>query len=99
MEYSTDQVRFLAREEGTEVNLREKELRASGAVVAGNQQRAAGTYDYILTAEVRGLSVASNQGQSEYFLVAFKLVDFNDMLIWENQYEFKKAGKASAVYR
>ncbi len=99
MEHGAGKVRFLAREEGTEVNLREQELRASGAVVPGNQQRAAGTYDYILTAEVRGLSVASGKGQSEYFLVAFKLVDFNDMLLWENQYEFKKAGRVNRVYR
>ncbi len=99
MQHGAGKVRFLAREEGTEVNLREQELRASGEVVSGNQQRAAGTYDYILTAEVRGLSVASNKGQSEYFLVAFKLVDFNDMLLWENQYEFKKAGRVNRVYR
>ncbi len=99
MQHGAGKVRFLAREEGTEVNLREQELRASGEVVSGNQQRAAGTYDYILTAEVRGLSVASGKGQSEYFLVAFKLVDFNDMLLWENQYEFKKAGRVNRVYR
>ena len=99
MQYAQKKVRFLARDVGTDVNLREQELRARGEVVPGNQKRAAATYDYILTAEVRGISAASRKGQSEYFLVAFKLVDFNDMLVWEDQYEIKKEGAESPVYR
>lgn len=99
MSYAPDKVRFLARDVGTEVNLREQELRESGQVRAGSQPRHAHTYDYILTAEVRGISAAGNKARSEYFLVAFKLVDFDDLLLWENQYEIKKEGTVNRIYR
>lgn len=57
------------------------------------------TYDYILTAELQGIAMSGSKGQSDYFLVSFQLVGKNDMLLWENQYEIKKEGKESAVYR
>ena len=29
----------------------------------------------------------------------FRLVDFKDILVWESQYEIKKEGRESGVYR
>lgn len=101
-QYATDKVRFLARDAAAKVNEREQELRESGAVEPGGTAstgRLGATYDYVLTAEVRGISTSSKQGQSDYFLVAFKLVDFRDILLWESQYEVKKEGRESAIYR
>lgn len=101
-QYVTDKVRFLARDAAAKTNEREQELRESGAVQPGGTvvtRRVGATYDYVLTAEVRGISTANTQGQSDYFLVAFKLVDFQDMLLWENQYEVKKEGRESSIYR
>src|SRR5262249_50057683 len=98
MQYSSDKVRFLARDVSWDANKKEEELRKQGEVQPGTA-RQAGTYDYILTAEVRGISEASRKGRSEYFLVAFKLVDMNDLLLWEDQYEIKKQGNDNSVYR
>jgi hypothetical protein len=98
MSYAPDKVRFLARDVGFETSKREEQLRAQGEVRAG-RPRSAHTYDYILTAEVRGISAAGGGAQSEYYLVAFKLVDYDDLLVWENQYEVKKEGRPHRVYR
>jgi len=98
MQYSSDKVRFLARDVGWDANKNEQQLRKEGEVQQGAARQAA-TYDYILTAELRGISSASNKGRSEYFLVAFKLVDMNDVLLWEDQYEIKKQGTDNSVYR
>ena len=98
MQYATGKVRFLARDVGWETSKYEEELRRAGEVQPGETRQAA-TYNYILTAELRGISSASEKGRSEYFLVAFKLVDMHDILLWENQYEIKKQGTDSPVYR
>jgi len=98
MQYSSDKVRFLARDVGWDTNKYEEQLRKQGEVQPGAARNAA-TYDYVLTAELRGISEASRKGRSEYFLVAFKLVDMNDVLLWEDQYEIKKQGNDSTIYR
>lgn len=98
MQYSSDKVRFLARDVGWDANKYEEQLRKQGEVQPG-APRSAATYDYILTAELRGISEASHKGRSEYFLIAFKLVDQNDLLLWEDQYEIKKQGNDSTIYR
>ena len=98
MQYSSNKVRFLARDASWNTNNYEQQLRKEGVVQPGAARNAA-TYDYILTAELRGISEASNRGRSEYFLVAFKLVDMNDILLWEDQYEIKKQGHDSSIYR
>lgn len=102
MQYAPGKVRFLARDAAAKANEREQELRESGAVQPGGTAatgRVGATYDYVLTAEVRGISTSSKRGQSDWFLVAFKLVDFQDVLLWENQYEVKKEGRENAIYR
>jgi len=98
MQYGGSRVRFLARDVGWGANKTEVDLRKAGEVQDGSARNAA-TYDYLLTAEVRGISGANSLGRTEYFLVAFKLVDFNDVLVWENQYEVKKEGKENTIYR
>ena len=98
MQYSSDKVRFLARDAGWNTNKYEQQLRKEGEVQPGAAREAA-TYDYILTAELRGISSSSKKGRSEYFLIAFKLVDMNDVLLWEDQYEIKKQGHDNSVYR
>ncbi|MDD5262587.1 MAG: hypothetical protein PHD76_12145 [Methylacidiphilales bacterium] len=102
MQYAAGKVQFLARDAASQTNEREQRLRESGAVESNgtaDTTRVAATYDYILTAELQGISTATSQGQSDYFLIAFKLVNFKDVLVWENQYEIKKEGRESGVYR
>jgi PBP1b-binding outer membrane lipoprotein LpoB len=98
MQYNSSQVRFLARDVSWNVNNNEQALQKRNEVMPGTPRQAA-TYDYILTAELRGISASSQAGRSEYFLVAFKLVDINDVLVWENQYEIKKQGNDHTIYR
>jgi len=92
-------VRFLARDAGAAVSTAEQQMRDAGQVRAGGAKRDAHTYDYILTAEVRGISAAAREGRSEYFLVAFKLINVDDLLLWEDQYEVKKEGRDAVIYR
>ncbi len=102
MQYTSGKVQFLARDASAKTNEREQELRESGTVQGGGTAasgRKGATYDYLLTAELQGISASSGKGQSEYFLISFKLVDYSDVLVWENQYEIKKEGRESAVYR
>lgn len=99
MQYSNSKVRFLARDASWTANNEEQHMRQTNQVQQGNAVRNAATYDYLLTAEVRGISGSSSKGRNEYFLVAFKLVDMNDILLWEDQYEFKKQGHDSTIYR
>jgi hypothetical protein len=101
-QYAAGRVLFLARDASAAVNEREQELRESGAVDGGGTDvkgRKGATYQYILTAELQGISAGNSQGMSEYFIVSFKLVDYRDLLVWESQYEIKKEGRESAVYR
>lgn len=102
MQQAGGRIRFLARDAAAAANEREQALREAGSVQPGGTAttgRRAATYDYLLTAELQGIATASREGKSDYFLVSFKLVDFNDLLVWENQYEIKKEGRESGVYR
>ena len=98
MQYTSNKVRFLARDASWNQNNAEQLMRQRGEVTQGATRNAA-TYDYLLTAELRGISGANSSGRTEYFLVAFKLVDFNDVLVWESQYEIKKVGYENTIYR
>jgi PBP1b-binding outer membrane lipoprotein LpoB len=102
MEYGGGKVRFLARDAAAKTNEREQQLRESGAVQSGGTaggKRVGATYDYVLATELQGIATATREGKSDYFLVSFKLVDFSDLLVWERQYEIKKEGRESGVYR
>jgi PBP1b-binding outer membrane lipoprotein LpoB len=99
MQYNTSKVRFLARDASWNVNNNEQAMQQRNEVVKGDAVRQAATYNYILTAELHGISGSSSKGRNEYFLIAFKLVDFNDILLWESQYEIKKQGNDNTIYR
>lgn len=102
MQHGGGKVRFLARDAAAKTNEREQQLREAGAVQPGGTAgtgRVGATYDYVLAAELQGIATATREGKSDYFLVSFKLVDFSDMLVWEHQYEIKKEGRESGVYR
>ena len=97
-----NKVRFLDRSQAA-TNQREQDMLQSGQVAGADEaaaNRLAATYDYILTAELQGISTASNEGQSDYFRISFKLVNrLNDLLEWTSSYQIKKEGRDSAVYR
>lgn len=102
MQHSGGRIVFLARDAAAATNEREQQLREAGAVQPGGTAtsgRMGATYDYVLTAELQGIATATREGKSDYFLVSFKLVDFSDVLVWESQYEIKKEGRESGVYR
>jgi PBP1b-binding outer membrane lipoprotein LpoB len=91
-------VRFIDRS-AAELNQKEQQLSEDGAV-QGGAKRAALSYDYVLTAELQGIGMASSQGQSDYFRFTFKLISRKtDLLLWTNSYQIKKEGAESAVYR
>lgn len=91
-------VRFIDRTNAA-FNQREQQMLESGEVTGADGNRAALTFNYILTAELQGIAMNSPQGQSDYFRISFKLINKNDELLWTNAYQIKKEGKDSAVYR
>ena len=99
MANSGGKVRFIERDTA-QMSREEQEMINSGEVVSSGGKRAALSYDYILTAELQGISMAGGGGQSDYFRIAFKLKDRRtDLLLWTDAYQVKKEGKESAVYR
>lgn len=55
--------------------------------------------DYFLKGRVDGLSNASGQGQSDYYVYTFKLVDAESSVeLWEEPFEIKKEGRDDVVY-
>ncbi len=97
---SGGKVQFIDRTNAA-VNEKEQQMADAGTVQQSPQgDRTALSYDYILTAELQGIGMASAQGQSDYFRISFKLIARKtDLLIWTNAYQIKKEGKESAVYR
>jgi PBP1b-binding outer membrane lipoprotein LpoB len=99
MANSGGKVRFIERDTA-QMSKEEQELINSGEVVSTRGKRAPLSFDYILTAELQGISMAGGGGQSDYFRIAFKLKDpRTDLLLWTDVYQVKKEGKESAVYR
>jgi PBP1b-binding outer membrane lipoprotein LpoB len=96
-------VRFIDRSK-VATNEAEQQSINSGQVSGLNgataKDRQAATYDYLLTAELRGFSMSSAKGQSDFHRVTFKLIDRRtDELKWTDAYQVKKEGRDSAVYR
>ncbi|MDX2225548.1 MAG: CsgG/HfaB family protein [Verrucomicrobiae bacterium] len=90
---------FVARDR-VEAVKREKELKAEGKVSSSEPSKQLTGADFFLTGSLKGLSQSSSQGQSDYVLYSFRLIDANtDNQIWESFREIKKEGFDSAVYR
>ncbi|MCB2155537.1 penicillin-binding protein activator LpoB [bacterium] len=56
--------------------------------------------DFFLKGRVDGLSTASREGQSDYMVYAFKLIDAESGIeVWEDLFEVKKEGRDDVIYR
>ncbi len=94
-------VSFLARER-IEAIQREREAKREGEVTndPNRSQKAVAGADCCLTGTVDGLSKASAQGREDYLLYVFTLIDTeSSLVVWEDQFETKRAGQEDAVYR
>jgi PBP1b-binding outer membrane lipoprotein LpoB len=59
-----------------------------------------GDADFELRGELRSLSAATHDAQSDYVLFRFQLTDLgSNVMVWSNTYEMKKEGSWGVVYQ
>ncbi|MFT3830678.1 MAG: CsgG/HfaB family protein [Opitutaceae bacterium] len=94
-------VQFLARER-MEALQREREMKAAGQVTAASDPNVVEFKgaDYFLTGALESISTRTSQGQSDYVLYSFQLIDARtSVIVWEDAAEIKKQGLEDAAYR
>ncbi len=91
-------VRYVAREHIAAVE-RERELKDQGLVTSSGNSPMAGI-DFFLTGKLQGLSQSGSQGQSDYVLYTFQLIDASSGVELRRGWaEIKKYGLEDAIYR
>ncbi len=89
-------VQFLARDRMAALQ-REHELNAANGVAGPVAFKGA---DFILTGALESISTRTSQGQSDYILYSFQLIDARtSVIVWEDASEIKKQGLEDAAYR
>lgn len=96
---SQGRVLYLARDSEQAV-IAEREKKRAGMYDSGKQDAAMAGADYLLKGEMRGLSKASSEGNSDYIVYTFQLIDAESGgILWMGDYETKKAADVDAVYQ
>lgn len=94
-------VQFLARDRMAALE-RERDLKAAGQVTASSDPRVVEFKgaDFFLTGSLESISTRTSQGQSDYVLYSFQLIDARtSVIVWEDAAEIKKQGLEDAAYR
>lgn len=94
-------VQFLARDRMTALQ-HEREMKVAGQVTAASDPQVVEFKgaDYFLTGALESISTRTSQGQSDYVLYSFQLIDARtSVIIWEDSAEIKKQGLEDAAYR
>lgn len=94
-------VQFLARDRMAALQ-HEREMKAAGQVTAASDPQVVEFKgaDYFLTGALESISTRTSQGQSDYVLYSFQLIDARtSVIIWEDSAEIKKQGLEDAAYR
>lgn len=98
---ATGRVQFLARDRMAALE-RERDLKAAGQVTASSDPRVVEFKgaDFFLTGSLESISTRTSQGQSDYVLYSFQLIDARtSVIVWEDAAEIKKQGLEDAAYR
>lgn len=96
---SQGRVLYLARDSEQAV-MAEREKKRAGMYDSGKQDAAMAGANYLLKGEMRGLSKASREGNSDYIVYTFQLIDAESGgILWMGDYETKKAADVDAVYQ
>lgn len=98
---SDGRLRFVARNVLDDVQT-EREMRRSGEVDYDPERRtrAIAGADFFLVGRVDGLSMRSRQGDSEYSVYSFELVDSETTItVWQDLYEVRREGRDDVIYR
>jgi penicillin-binding protein activator len=94
-------VQFLARDRMAALE-RERDKKAAGLVTANSDPNAVEFKgaDFFLTGSLESISTRTAQGQSDYVLYSFQLIDARtSVIVWEDSAEIKKQGLEDAAYR
>jgi hypothetical protein len=90
---------FLARDSEAAV-MEERAKKEGGLYDSENKTAAMAGADYLLKGEMRALSKATRDGNSDYIVYTFQLIDAsNGGILWMSDYETKKAGETGVVYQ
>lgn len=98
IKHSQGRVIFLDRERIDAIN-RERDLKRRGSVGSSGEKILSGV-DFFLTGRAYSLTKRFEGATSTYYRFSFRLTDAESGdIIWEDEYEFKKAGRTSIMYR
>ncbi len=93
---------FVDREHADMVE-KERELKRSGVTDVGTTRlaKAVAGADYRLNGRITSLDGRTPDGVIErYMQIVFRMTDLeNGIVVWTNQYDFKKAGRDDVIYR
>ena len=98
---ATGKVQFMARDR-METLQRERDLKLAGQVTSSADASVVEFKgaDYFLTGSLESISTRTSQGQSDYVLYNFQLIDARtSAIVWEDAAEIKKQGLEDAAYR
>ena len=94
-------VQFLARDRMAALQ-RERDMKITGEVTAASNPATVEFKgaDFFLTGSLESISTRTAQGQSDYVLYSFQLIDARtSVIVWEDAAEIKKQGLEDAAYR
>ena len=94
-------VQFMARDRMDTLQ-RERDMKVAGQVTASSDPTAVEFKgaDFFLTGSLESISTRTSQGQSDYVLYSFQLIDARtSAIVWEDAAEIKKQGLEDAAYR
>jgi hypothetical protein len=100
MKHANGRVRFVVRnKQDLAVLEEERRLKREGEYTSNKQETKSGA-DFYLTGVVHAISSSSGKLESDAIWVFFELRDPEAAeVLWSNDYETKKVGKAGVVYR
>lgn len=98
LKHSEGKIVFLDREKSDAIQ-EERKLKRDGKVGSSGEKVLSGV-DYFLTGRAYSLDKRDKGKKDVYYRFSFRLTDAeNSDIIWEDEYEFKKAGKYSLMYQ
>jgi PBP1b-binding outer membrane lipoprotein LpoB len=98
IQHCGEKIVFLDRAVTDQIEKERRDKRRGKITSAGDQDRLGA--DFFLTGRIASIDRVAGGGMSTYFRLSFRLTDAaSSAIVWEDEYEIKKASTVSSVYR
>lgn len=98
IKHAEGRIRFLDREIAETIDDENRDKRRGK--FTGGAEKARHGADFFLTGRISSIDNAAGKGMTSYYRLSFRLTDAADSLIvWEDDYEIKKASTVGSMYR